>query len=59
MTCKHNWNFVDGLTKRIRCTRCAEMRFVNPPEADPRVEEKAREAWADALDDLRMEGKML
>lgn len=32
MTCKHNWNFVDGLTKRIRCTRCAAMQFVNPQD---------------------------
>jgi len=32
MTCKHNWNFVDGLTKRIRCTRCAIMQFVNPQD---------------------------
>ena len=29
MTCKHNWNFLDGLTKRIRCTRCEDTRFVN------------------------------
>lgn len=28
MTCKHNWLFIDGLTKRIRCTRCAAMQFV-------------------------------
>jgi len=27
MTCKHNWHFVDGLTKRIRCTKCASMQF--------------------------------
>ena len=33
MTCKHNWNFVDGLTKRIRCTRCAAMKFLVPQEA--------------------------
>ena len=29
MTCKHNWTFVNGLTKRIRCTRCAAMQFVD------------------------------
>lgn len=29
MSCKHNWNFVDGLTKRIRCTRCAALQFVD------------------------------
>jgi len=58
MTCKHNWHFVDGLTKRIRCTKSALMQFVDK-EPDPRVEEKAREAWSDALDDLRMEGKIL
>ena len=29
MTCKHNWHFVDGLTKRIRCTKCALMQFVD------------------------------
>ena len=29
MTCKHNWHFVDGLTKRIRCIKCAAMEFVN------------------------------
>ena len=27
MNCKHNWHFVDGLTKRIRCTKCAAMQF--------------------------------
>ena len=32
MTCKHNWHFVDGLTKRIRCTRCAEMQFAYKSE---------------------------
>lgn len=32
MTCKHNWNFVDGLTKRIRCIKCAAMEFVNPQD---------------------------
>ena len=29
MTCRHNWHFVDGLTKRIRCIKCAAMEFVN------------------------------
>ena len=29
MTCKHNWNFLDGLVKRIRCTRCADVKFVD------------------------------
>lgn len=29
MECKHDWTFVDGLTKRIRCTRCADMKFVD------------------------------
>ena len=24
---KHNWQFVDGLTKRLRCTRCAALSF--------------------------------
>jgi hypothetical protein len=27
--CKHDWTFVNGLTKRIRCTRCAAMQFVD------------------------------
>ena len=29
MTCKHNWNFLDGLTKRIRCTRCSDVKFAD------------------------------
>ncbi len=29
MTCKHDWHFVDGLTKRLRCMKCAAMEFVN------------------------------
>lgn len=29
MTCKHNWTFVNGLTKRIRCTRCAALQSVD------------------------------
>lgn len=24
---KHNWQFVDGLTKRLRCQRCAALSF--------------------------------
>jgi hypothetical protein len=27
MNCKHDWQFVDGLTKRLRCQRCAALSF--------------------------------
>jgi len=33
--------------------------FAAQPKVSQRVEEKAREAWADALDDLRAAGKIL
>lgn len=25
--CKHDWLFVNGLTRRLRCRRCAELSF--------------------------------
>ena len=41
--CKHNWQFVQGLTERLRCTRCGLMTW--PKDAD----EKVKEMLADAL----------
>ncbi len=41
--CKHNWQFVQGLTERLRCTRCGLMTW--PKDAD----EKVQEMLADAL----------
>lgn len=66
MTCKHRWepsNF--GIKYRTpdnqlyECQRCHEVISTMQTESNPRLEEKAREAWADALDDLRMDGKVL
>ena len=41
--CKHDWHFVQGLTERLRCTRCGLMTW--PKDAD----EKVKEMLADAL----------
>lgn len=41
--CKHDWHFVQGLTERLRCTRCGLMTW--PKDAD----EKVQEMLADAL----------
>lgn len=41
--CKHDWHFVQGLTERLRCTRCGLMAW--PKDAD----EKVQELLADAL----------
>lgn len=41
--CKHDWHSVEGLTERLRCTRCGLM--TGPKDAD----EKVQEMLADAL----------
>ena len=41
--CKHDWHFVQGLTERLRCTRCGQMTW--PKDAD----EKVQELLADVL----------
>ena len=41
--CKHDWHCVEGLTERLRCTRCGLMTW--PKDAD----EKVQEMLADAL----------
>ncbi len=41
--CKHDWHFVQGLTERLRCTRCGLMTW--PKDAD----EKVQEMFTDAL----------
>lgn len=33
--CKHDWHFVQGLTERLRCTRCGLMTW--PKGADEKV----------------------
>ena len=66
MTCKHRWepsNF--GIKYRTpdhhmyECQRCHKLISTMQAEPNTRVEEKAREAWADALDDLRQDGEVL
>lgn len=49
MTCKHDWHFVDGLTKRLRCMKCAAMEFVNKNE----LEQYAIPAGGYSLSDTR------
>ena len=41
--CKHNWHFVEGLTERLRCTRCGLMTW---PKG---YEERVQEMLTDAL----------
>lgn len=72
MTCKHNWHFKER--ELLICQRCgssasanarpyytlAELaHIIDPERMETKREFKAREAWADALDDLRVEGKVL
>lgn len=51
MECKHNWMFIDGLTKRLRCTRCAELSFnlnlLDKAEEEEfeRVEREQAQGW--------------
>ena len=42
-TCKHDWHFVQGLTERLRCTRCGLM---TGPKS---VEERTQEMLNDVL----------
>ena len=35
--CQHNWHFVQGLTARLRCTRCGIMTW--PKDAEQKVQE--------------------
>ena len=35
--CKHDWHFVQGLTARLRCTRCGQMTW--PKDAEQKVQE--------------------
>lgn len=51
MTCKHKWMFVNGMTKRLRCTRCAELSFnldlidrAEDEEFD-RIEQQQAQGW--------------
>ena len=72
MTCKHNWHF--KAPELLICQRCGtaasstsrafytteEMnQILDPRRLETKHEFKAREALADALDDLRMAGKVL
>jgi len=41
--CKHDWHFVQGLTERLRCTRCGLMTW---PKS---VEERTQEMLNDVL----------
>lgn len=49
--CKHNWMFVNGLTKRLRCQRCAAMTFnlnlidKEEDEEFERIEREQAQGW--------------
>lgn len=51
MNCKHDWLFINGLTKRLRCRRCAELSFnldlVDKDEDDEfaRIEREQAMGW--------------
>ena len=51
MNCKHDWLFVNGLTQRLRCRRCAELSFnldlVDKDEDDEfaRIEREQAMGW--------------
>ena len=39
--CQHDWHFVQGLTARLRCTRCGQMTW--PKDAEQKVQEVLRD----------------
>lgn len=49
--CKHDWLFVNGLTRRLRCRKCAELSFdldlVDKEEDDEfdRIEREQAMGW--------------
>ena len=51
MNCKHDWLFINGITKRLRCRRCAELSFnldlVDKEEDDEfdRIEREQAMGW--------------
>ena len=50
--CKHNWHFVQGLTERLRCTRCGLMTW--PKDADEKVQEMLTDALVTGTGMLRV-----
>ena len=57
MNCKHDWLFVNGITKRLRCRKCAELSFnldlaedVNRAEEEEfeRIERQQAQGWRKA-----------
>ena len=55
--CKHDWLFVNGITKRLRCRRCAELSFnldlaedINRAEDEEfeRIERQQAQGWRKA-----------
>ena len=44
-TCKHDWHFVQGLTARLRCTRCGIMTW--PKDAEQKVQEVLQDVQTD------------
>lgn len=49
--CKHDWLFINGITKRLRCRRCAQLSFnldlVDKEEDDEfdRIEREQAMGW--------------
>lgn len=50
--CKHDWQFVQGLTERLRCTRCGLMTW--PKDADEKVQEMLTDALVTGTGMLRV-----
>lgn len=50
--CKHNWQFVQGLTERLRCTRCGLMTW--PKGYEERVQEMLTDALVTGTGMLRV-----
>ena len=62
MECKHNWMFIDGLTKRLRCTRCAELSFnldlIDSAEDEAFAEIERSQGWRKRQVDALIEEDM-
>ena len=50
--CKHDWQFVQGLTERLRCTRCGLMTW--PKSAEEKVQEMLTDALVTGTGMLRV-----
>lgn len=51
MNCKHDWLFINGITKRLRCRRCAQLSFnldlidTQEDEEFERIEREQAQGW--------------